>query len=304
MPDFANRVFREWTLADLIEDDRTLDLDGRIASIADHQCTPACAKRAVRAFGRLDIDFYLQRDTTGRTAINSIPPIRPDEPNTADRPERPSVSEIAWRLERAWKRVESTAGADGADDLDGLICATTSLLSPFEGIERCMRPSASGAFPFEWIACYDRRARSFRSFNASQLNANSLQYRGPSASISALFRIATLAADDFYTACAALLMGHGSNPGLVEGARMTACAKRSRDPWTFTYVTIPSMVDDRVYAEGAGCEELCRAEAVRALLVQPLAALYECEAMGARDDGPGATVLERRLRAAASRSAA
>ena len=58
----TDHEFHEWMLADFPQENGELPLDGRLAAIADHRCSPALAKRAVLDFCCLKIGFFLQND--------------------------------------------------------------------------------------------------------------------------------------------------------------------------------------------------------------------------------------------------
>lgn len=296
----------EWTLADFTADIGELGIDERIAAIADHQCTPAFAKQVVSAFGLINTDFYLQREQRLRYLvqnarslnINDVP-----DPHGAMRSGERCIARSAWHLEQAWLACDQL-GEAGLDDIEDLEQATCALMLPLENIEASVRSAAARTFPFEWIACYVPRKHAFHQFDAAKLNANSLQYRGSATAIAALFRFATMGADDFCTVCAALLMDHGADASLMEPLRQALLPKRERDPWLFTYQALPSLVEDRAWGHDHDAGASSRAQAVRSCLIQPLAALYECGAILAEETPSGhPSVLDRRLRAALANAA-
>ena len=65
----TDHEFHEWTLADFLQENCELPLDGRLAAIADHRCSPTLAKRAVLDFCRLEIGFFLQNDPLAAEAM-------------------------------------------------------------------------------------------------------------------------------------------------------------------------------------------------------------------------------------------
>ena len=177
--------------------------------------------------------------------------------------------------------------------------ATCALLLPLEKIEPSIRPPARDAFPYMWIPCYFPHERAFHQFDAVQLNAGSLQYRGSATSIAALFRFATTGANDLCTACAAVLLEHDADASVMEPIRRALQPKLRHDPWLFAYEAIPSLVEDRSWDLGHANDKPDRARAVRMCMVKPLAALYECGAL-LPDERPAdtPTILKSRLSAA------
>lgn len=303
----ARHQFHEWTLADFTSDDRELSLEERISSIADHQCTTSFAKQIVRAFGCMKLDFYLQRDPAARALLErfrSFNATRMPDPYGPDQPEGPCTASIAWRIEQAWSLLEQGESRP-QDEALALAKATAAMIAPLENIEGSVRHQALGAFPFVWIPHYSKRDHAFRRFNGRQLNANSLQYKGPDAAVDALFRFATLSTEDLYIACAALLMDHGANVAPMDGLCVEARGKTARGPWGFVYTTLPTLVDDHTCSPEEPRRTVERASAVRTYLVQPLAALYACGAMRRRGSAMGQlSALERRLRNASQNRAA
>lgn len=68
----TDHEFHEWTLADFLQENCELPLDGRLAAIADHRCSPTLAKRAVLDFCRLEIGFFLQNDPLAAEAMRRV----------------------------------------------------------------------------------------------------------------------------------------------------------------------------------------------------------------------------------------
>lgn len=301
MLDRTDNAYHEWTLADFIPDADELSVGDRVRSIRDHQCTPAFAKLIVRGFASLKIDFYLQRDERPRNLLRSAASLDPGtapDPYGAIRPCGRSIASAAWHLEQAWCAFDRDGGLPPENLLE-LQQATCALLLPLEKIEPSIRPPARDAFPYMWIPCYFPKEHAFHQFDAVQLNAGSLQYRGSATSIAALFRFATTGANDLCTACAAVLLEHGGDASVMEPIRRALQPKLRRDPWLFAHEAIPSLVEDRSWDPEHANDTPDRAHAVRMCLVKPLAALYECGALPL-DEGPegSPTVLKTRLSAA------
>lgn len=301
MLDRTDNAYHEWTLANFIPDADELSVGDRVRSIRDHQCTPAFAKLIVRGFASLKIDFYLQRDERPRNLLRSAASLDPGtapDPYGAIRPCGRSIASAAWHLEQTWRAFDRDGGLPPEDLLE-LQQATCALLLPLEKIEPSIKPPARDAFPYMWIPCYFPKEHAFHQFDAVQLNASSLQYRGSATSIAALFRFATMGANDLCTACAAVLLEHGADASVMEPIRRALQPKLRRDPWLFAHEAIPSLVEDRSWDPEHANDTPDRAHAVRMCLVKPLAALYECGALLPDEVPEGSpTVLKTRLSAA------
>ena len=207
----------------------------------------------------------------------------------------PGIASVCWRLERAWRLVE--ADEAGCEELHRALRRTAEqLYAPIEQIGESARRNAAGQFPFSWIPRYSTDACAFKHFDSARLNANSLRYSGPSAAIDTLFRFATLDADDFYTVCAALLMENGGRSAAMQDAYVAAYNRRCGDAFLFIYECLPELVDTASYDRGAR-NPASRAQAIRSLFIRPLAALFECGALGIEEASRRApSILEQRLR--------
>lgn len=294
----TDHEFHEWTLADFLQENAELPLDGRLAAIADHRCGPALAKRAVLDFCRLEIGFFLQNDPLAAEAMRRVAIL--DDGRTPSSPGTegvigPGLASACWKLERAWRLVE--ADEAGCEELHRALRRTAEqLYAPIEQIGESARRNAAGQFPFSWIPRYSTDACAFKHFDSARLNANSLRYSGPSAAIDTLFRFATLDADDFYTVCAALLMENGGRSAAMQDAYVTAYNRRCGDAFLFIYECLPELVDTASYDRGAR-NPARRAQAIRSLFIRPLAALFECGALGIEEASRRApSILEQRLR--------
>lgn len=294
----TDHEFHEWTLADFLQENAELPLDGRLAAIADHRCGPALAKRAVLDFCRLEIGFFLQNDPLAAEAMRRVAIL--DDGRTPSSPGTegvigPGLASACWKLERAWRLVE--ADEAGCEELHRALRRTAEqLYAPIEQIGESARRNAAGQFPFSWIPRYSTDACAFKHFDSARLNANSLHYSGPSAAIDTLFRFATLDADDFYTVCAALLMENGGRSAAMQDAYAAAYNRRCGDAFLFIYECLPELVDTASYDRGAR-NPARRAQAIRSLFIRPLAALFECGALGIEEASRRApSILEQRLR--------
>ena len=146
----TDHEFHEWTLADFLQENCELPLDGRLAAIADHRCSPALAKRAVLDFCRLEIGFFLQNDPLAAEAMRRVATI--DNGRTPSSPDTEGVrghgiASVCWRLERAWRLIE-TDEDDCAELHRALRQTTEQLYAPIEQIGESARRSAAGQFPF------------------------------------------------------------------------------------------------------------------------------------------------------------
>ena len=294
----TDHEFHEWTLADFLQENAELPLDGRLAAIADHRCGPALAKRAVLDFCRLEIGFFLQNDPLAAEAMRRVAIL--DDGRTPSSPGTegvigPGLASACWKLERAWRLVE--ADEAGCEELHRALRRTAEqLYAPIEQIGESARRNAAGQFPFSWITRYSTDACAFKHFDSARLNANSLRYSGPSTAIDTLFRFATLDADDFYTVCAALLMENGGRSAAMQDAYAAAYNRRCGDAFLFIYECLPELVDTASYDRGAR-NPARRAQAIRSLFIRPLAALFECGALGIEEASRRApSILEQRLR--------
>lgn len=294
----TDHEFHEWTLADFLQENAELPLDGRLAAIADHRCGPALAKRAVLDFCRLEIGFFLQNDPLAAEAMRRVAIL--DDGRTPSSPGMegvigPGIASACWKLERAWRLVE--ADEAGCEELHRALRRTAEqLYTPIEQIGESARRNAAGQFPFSWIPRYSTDACAFKHFDSARLNANSLRYSGPCAAIDTLFRFATLDADDFYTVCAALIMENGGRAAAMQDAYAAAYNRRCGDAFLFIYECLPELVDTASYDRGAR-NPARRAQAIRSLFIRPLAALFECGALGIEKASRRApSILEQRLR--------
>ena len=298
MFDPSTHEFHEWTLADFLQENGDLSLDGRLAAIADHRCSPDLAKQAVIDFGRLGIGFFLQNDPLAANALHRIGALddgRTPTLHDTDGEHETSIASACWRLERAWRLIE--ADGDECAELHRAVRQTAEqLYAPIEQIAESAHRSAKGQFPLSWIPRYSTDACAFKHFDSARLNANSLRYSGPSTAVDALFRFATLDADDFYTVCAALLMENGGRAASMQGAYAAARNRRCGDAFLFIYECLPELVDTASYDRGARSPAR-RAQAIRNLFITPLAALFECGALRVASESKRASsILEQRLR--------
>lgn len=294
----TDHEFHEWTLADFLQENCELPLDGRLAAIADHRCSPTLAKRAVLDFCHLEIGFFLQNDPLAAEAMRRVATLdngrTPSSPGT-EGVRGPGIASVCWKLERAWRLIE-TDEDDCAELHRALRQTTEQLYAPIEQIGESARRSAAGQFPFSWIPRYSTNACAFKHFDSARLNTSSLRYSGPRAAVDALFRFATLDADDFYTVCAALIMENGGKAAAMQDAYAAAYNRRCGDAFLFIYECLPELVDTASYDRGAR-NPARRAQTIRSLFVRPLAALFECGALGIEEAPRRApSVLEQRLR--------
>ncbi len=106
----TDHEFHEWTLADFLQENGELSLDGRLAAIVDHRCSPTLAKRAVLDFCRLEIGFFLQNDPLAAEVMRRVATIdngrTPSSPGT-EGVRGPGIASVCWRLERAWRLIET-----------------------------------------------------------------------------------------------------------------------------------------------------------------------------------------------------
>lgn len=107
----TDHEFHEWTLADFLQENCELPLDGRLAAIADHRCSPTLAKRAVLDFCRLEIGFFLQNDPLAAEAMRRVATI--DNGRTPSPPWHGGSARTRYRVGLLEARAGVAAGRDG-----------------------------------------------------------------------------------------------------------------------------------------------------------------------------------------------